>query len=195
MHITVPIPVFPVVNDKIPPILFADDSTMFLTFTSQREIDHWNTCLRTLHIATGLKINPTKTKILPLKELSPEQHIMVAGVGEIVEEVEHLGIIIAVSPQRGRDSTYAQITNRFRSKVEKFTSLVSSSDIFHRKLLVQSLVSSMVLHIFRVYPATPAFLSSVFHAQVNRGSSLDIPFRERKSWSSESCKKEVGLIS
>ena len=164
MQITVPIPSIPIGIEKIPPILFADDSTMFLTFTSQREVDHWNNCLRILHISTGLKINPTKTKILPMKELTLQQSALAEQIGELTQEVEHLGVIIAVSPQRGRDSTYSQITNRFRNRVEKFTSLVSSSDIFHRKLLVQSLVSSMVLHIFRVYPATPALLSAMLRS-------------------------------
>ena len=167
--ITVPLPIDGVPTEQVPPVLFADDSTIWLNFQTQQQIDHWKHCLEVLHSATGLRINPSKTKIIPLKEVPPDLLPLVEQVGEVVDEVEHLGIIICRDPEVGRARTYERLAVKFRSRSKMLRGLIRTTDVFHRRLMVQSLVSSLLLHVYRVYPAELEFLE---HARVITLESL-----------------------
>ena len=138
---------------------------MMLRFNCQPDVDHWKFCLEVLQQATGLRVNPSKTKIIAIGDLTPDQSLLAGQVGEVVDEVEHLGVILCGSSLRGRERTYTRMAEKFHSRVQSFVGLAASTDIFHRRLLVQALISSTLLHVYRVYPPTPDFLKEVFAAQ------------------------------
>ena len=81
-------------------------------------------------------------------------------VGEIVDEVEHLGIIICRDPEEGGNRTYDRLAVKLDNRSKMMRGLIRTTDVFHRRLMVQSLVSSLVLHVYRVYPPDMVFLAS-----------------------------------
>ena len=144
-------------TNKFSPLAFADDSTLFIKLDTEDDSRLLINIFGILALATGLKIHPNKSKILALGIQDDSNTRFAELLGSVVQQVEHLGVIIAPRPLVGRDATYTLLQAKIAEKL-KTLSGIPNTDLFHKKLLIQTLVSSCALHIFRVYPPTDTFL-------------------------------------
>ena len=130
-------------------ILFADDTALFASFTNQDQIENFISALNDFESLIGLKINPAKTNILIPNNF--QSTVDLSSLGVIVNHATHLGVEISFDRQLAKTETYKKLTAKFKSK-QKLIRLTSPQDLFHRKLIITSLLSSLALHIVRIYP-------------------------------------------
>ena len=157
----------PGVADKrscIPPTAFADDTNKTLKFQTQNDVDFWFEILDDAAKMTGLVVNRSKTKILLTGEGEGRTLPLpfVSQVGEVVDVVEHLGVFISLDLTTGRDKTYLMLRDKITEAITSFQKCCHTPDIFHRKMLLQSLISSKMLNVFRVYPPTDDFVGETW---------------------------------
>lgn len=152
------------INKNIPPIAFADDTFKCLKFQTPRDVVYWNKLLDDAESMTGLQVNKTKTKILVTGNARkrPQANLLAQEVGKVVDEVEHLGIVICLNPVDGRERTYFSLETKLSNSLKTFEKRAATTDIFHKKILVQALISSQMFHIFRVYPPTQKFIKQAW---------------------------------
>ena len=139
-------------------ILFADDTIIFASFTKQEQLTNFITALSDFEALIGLKINPTKTSILIPKNF--HTIIDLSPLGNIVNHATHLGVEISFDRALAKAETYKKLTTKFKSK-QKLIRLTSPQDLFHRKLIISSLLSSLALHIVRIYPPSKSEAESI----------------------------------
>ena len=155
----------PGVADKrscIPPTAFADDTNKTLKFQTQSDVDFWFRILDDAAKMTGLVVNRSKTKILLTGEGERRALALplASQVGEVVDIVEHLGVFISLVT--GRDKTYLMLWDKITEAITSFQKFCHTCDIFHKKMLLQALISSKILNVFRVYPPKDDFVGATW---------------------------------
>ena len=148
----------------IPPLAYADDTQKCLIFRTHEDVKFWCKIRDDAAKMTGLTINRSKTQILLTGDARRRALALPLAmqVGKVVDEVEHLGIIVCLDPVKGRDKTYIALQSKVNKSIVHFKTKSASTDIFHKKVLVQALISSQMIHVFRAYPPTEEFLKEAW---------------------------------
>ena len=142
-------------NPELPPLTFADDTTPVLRVASQSDVDEWLYVWGVITEVTGLRVNPSKTQILLIgKDHHQADLELVRQIGVVHDQVTHLGVVHTDSNESSRDATYSALVPKLRRSVNLFVNAANQADLFHRSMLIRSLINSQMLHIFRVYPPT-----------------------------------------
>ena len=110
-------------------------------------------------------------------------------MGKVVNEVEHLGVIICLNPVDGRDKIYTALQTKVDKSIVHFKTKASTTDIFHKKMLVQALISSQMIHVFRVYPPTKQFTEHAW--KIIRNALWTYTFEEKKHGRAKAAEKRI----
>ena len=139
---------------SIDPTSYADDNMAALQITSELESDLIRSFLLDAKIATGLQVNPIKSEIITPNpdSITDEARLALKKLGTIVNCTKHLGLTIGRSYAESYEITWTKALSKFSDKVNSFTTMIGSEDIFHKRMLCGALIRSTITHILRVFP-------------------------------------------
>jgi hypothetical protein len=135
-------------------LCFADDSIIFLNLRNDLQLSKLQQLFSFLGEITGLKIQPSKSKILHFNSFNLVEKDRLRSLGTIVESFTHLGLEIAKDVEKTISRTYHRALKTFRKAVTAFIEKGGLNLLLHRKILLQAIISSRLQHIYRVLPPT-----------------------------------------
>jgi len=138
------------VDGAVPPLLFADDTFVFSRFSNRGQIEDFLGDLEFISELTGLEINRGKTKIISLFPPDEDFHNVLRPLGEVTEELTHLGIVWSNTVDSSARATYRDALVRLQASVPRITN-ISTSNIYHRAMLVKAILPPILHHIHRIF--------------------------------------------
>ena len=126
---------------------YADDVWCFFKLLSETHVQELISLLQKLHLSVGLEINFNKTKILTQGPYPTN----LSSIGTIEKHIKHLGITISFDFDLAKKLTYDNLFEKLEERALKIP-LRAGYNLFKRRNLCNSLLSSMCFHIYRVYP-------------------------------------------
>ena len=126
---------------------YADDVWCFFQLKSEADVQKLTSLLKKLHLSVGLEINFNKTKIL----VNGPYPTNLPSVGTIEKNIKHLGLTISFNFEEAKKLTYDNLFVKLEERALKIP-LRAGYNLFKRRNLCNSLLSSMCYHIYRVYP-------------------------------------------
>lgn len=141
-------------NVPVPPLLFADDTFMFAQLTNIGQTTEFLEELQFIGSLTGLHMNRSKTKIITLFPPDEDFKHVLRPLGEVTDEFTHLGIVWSKTVEASAKATYRAAFARLQAAIPRITN-ITSSNIYHRAMLVKAILPPIFHHIFRIfYPST-----------------------------------------
>jgi hypothetical protein len=140
---------------EVSPICYADDSALGLALRNKWQITLLKWVLHVLSIPTGLVINPAKTKIILFGQHSLDLKIELGTLGICVKTATHLGLQISQTLDNTIKFTYEKILAKFKFAAEFYTTRCGTSNLLHKRNLIQAIISSTTLHAFRTLSPPP----------------------------------------
>ena len=142
--------------------MFADDTTSPAEFQSATEVNTYLNIFQLAKLITGLEINPKKTQILSLKcspvNLPPTQKHILNKIGNVTEQVNHLGIIVTNNWANSAAASWQNSLTNFIGSADKFRTITGSENPLHKKQLAAALLQSTFNHVLRVHAPTQSLL-------------------------------------
>ena len=115
-----------------------------------------------LHKLTGLKINPSESQYFVIGHCETQFKSALSIIGSEVKEMTHLGVTLAEDRMRASKSSYESIIMKMKKKC-KFLALGSGNiDMHTKRIIVQSLISSIPNHVYRVYTPSKNILKEIW---------------------------------
>ena len=146
-----------------PATSFADDTALLMSNRLTSELAVKLLLLyEKLHKLTGLKINPSKSQYFVIGHCETQFKSALSIIGSEVKEMTHLGVTLAEDRMRASKSSYESIIMKMKKKC-KFLALGSGNiDMYTKRIIVQSLISSIPNHVYRVYTPSKNILKEIW---------------------------------